>query len=280
MRIGFALLALALAGACMADTIKLRSGRVVSGTYLGGTSRQVRMEVSDRIETFNVADVASIEFDAGPGATQASAPAAPAAAPSPRLQQRRENVMRPSTPAQPVSTPAAAAAPALGVEIPAGTQIVVRMIDSVDSEKNQVGQTFQGSLDDPIMVGGRTVVPRGSDVTVKLIDDREAGKLTGRTELALDIVSMKVDGRVVDISTQAITRASESRTTRTAQMATGGAALGAIIGAIAGGGKGAAIGAVSGAGAGTAVQVMTGGPRVHIPSETRLSFTLDVPVKI
>ena len=63
-------------------------------------------------------------------------------------------------------------------------------------------------------------------------------------------------------------------------MATGGAALGAIIGAIAGGGKGAAIGAASGAGAGTAVQVVTGGQKVHIPSETRLTFTLDTPVKL
>ena len=116
--------------------------------------------------------------------------------------------------------------------------------------------------------------------TVKLVDDREAGKLTGRTELALDIVSVKIGGRVVDINTQAITRASESRTGKTATMATGGAALGAIIGAIAGGGKGAAIGAVSGAGAGTAVQVMTRGPKVQIPSETRLTFTLEAPVKI
>lgn len=286
MRIRYALLAVMLAGACMADTLTLRSGRVVNGSFLGGTSRQVRMEVGDRVETFNVGDVASIEFAAGatsfssptavaPAApATASAPAAAADAPRPRLQ-RSENVMRPST------APAAPAQTAAGTtEVPAGTEITVRMIDDVDSEKHTVGQTFRASLDEPIAVNGRTVAPTGADVTVKLVDDKESGKLTGRAELALDIVSLKVNGRVVDINTQAITRASESRGTRTAQMATGGAALGAIIGAIAGGGKGAAIGAVSGAGAGTAVQVVTKGQRVRIPSETRLTFVLDVPVKL
>ncbi len=280
MRIGHALLALALAGACFADTLTLHSGRVVNGTYLGGTSRQVRMEVGDRIETFDVSTVASIQFTGGTSATPASAPAAEAEAPRTRMRRDR-SVLRPETSA-PSTAPAAvpAASTASGVEIPAGTEIVIRMIDKVDSEVNTVGQTFAASVDEPVIVGGKTVVPRNADAIVKLVDDREAGKLTGRTELALDIVSIKVDGRMVDINTQAVTRASESRTGRTATMATGGAALGAIIGAIAGGGKGAAIGAVSGAGAGTAVQVMTRGPKVQIPSETRLTFTLEVPVKI
>jgi YmgG-like glycine-zipper protein len=143
-----------------------------------------------------------------------------------------------------------------------------------------VGQTFQASIDEPVLVDGRTVIPRGADVVVKLVDDKESGRLTGRAELALILSSVKVNGRVVDINTQAVTRASESRTGDTAKKAGGGAALGAIIGAIAGGGKGAAIGAAAGAGAGTAVQVVTGGQKVHIPSETRLTFTLDTPVKL
>lgn len=275
MRIVYSLLALALAGGLMADTLTLRSGRVVNGTYLGGTSRQVRMEVLDRIETFQVGDVTTLEFSSGAStAAPASAPATAVEPARPRLQ-RSENVLRPATSAAPV-----AAASTTGIEIPAGTEITVRMIDAVDSEKNTVGETFRASLDDPLVVAGKTVVARGADVMVKLVDDKESGKLTGRAELALDLVSVKVNGRVVDIQTQAITRASESRTGRTAQMATGGAALGAIIGAIAGGGKGAAIGAVSGAGAGTAVQVVTKGQKVQIPSETRLTFTLDVPVKM
>ena len=264
------LLALVLAGGAFADTLKLRTGRVVNGTYLGGTSRQIRMEVADRIETFDVGEVTSLEFAGAPAAA-----AEPADPPRPRLQ-RSDNVFRPA----PTAAPAPKASSAAGIELPAGTNFVVRMIDSVDSEKNSVGQTFQASVDEPVLVDGRTMIPRGADVVVKLVDDKESGRLTGRAELALILSSVKVDGRVVDINTQAVTRASESRTGDTAKKAGGGAALGAIIGAIAGGGKGAAIGAAAGAGAGTAVQVVTGGQKVHIPSETRLTFTLDTPVKL
>ena len=273
-----------LAVAGYADTLTLRSGRVVNGTYLGGSARQIRMEVADRIETFDVTDVASVSF--GAPATAAPAPAAPAravtastpavAAPAPAPAPQTSNVFRPD----PAPAPAAAPASTAGTEIPAGTDIVVRMIDAVDSEQNRVGQTFQASLDEPVMVNGATLIPRGADVVVKLVDDKESGKLTGRTELTLDLVSVKVNDKMVDVNTQTVTQSSSSRGAKTAKMATGGAALGAIIGAIAGGGKGAAIGAASGAGAGTAVGVVTRGQRVHIPSETRLTFRLDNALRI
>lgn len=272
MRLVGSLLALFLAGGAFADTLKLRTGRVVNGTYLGGTSRQVRMEVGDRIETFDIGEVASLEFAAAPAPAATAAPAET----RPRLK-RSENVFRPAPSAAPAPAVRASSA---GMELPAGTSLVVRMIDSVDSEKNSVGQTFQASMDEDVVVDGRTLIPRGADVVVKLVDDKESGRLTGRAELALILASVKVDGRVVDVNTQAVTRASGSQTADTAKKAGGGAALGAIIGAIAGGGKGAAIGAAAGAGAGTAVQVVTGGQRVHIPSETRLTFTLDTPVKL
>jgi hypothetical protein len=97
--------------------------------------------------------------------------------------------------------------------------------------------------------------------------------------LTLDIVSMRIDGRQVDIDTTAITQESGSRGAKSAKVIGGTAVLGAIIGGIAGGGKGAAIGAGAGAGAGTAVQVATKGQRVRVPSETRLTFTLQQPVR-
>jgi len=56
--------------------------------------------------------------------------------------------------------------------------------------------------------------------------------------------------------------------------------LGAIIGAIAGGGKGAAIGTIAGAGAGGAVQVLTHGQQIRIPSETTLDFRLEAPLTV
>jgi len=238
---------------------------MIQGTYLGGSARQVRVDLGDRIETLDVSDVSRIEFD-GP---------APAPPPEPLERRSERNVFRPDP--EPVAPPPAQRA---GGELPAGTSIVVRLIDGVDSEVNRVGQTFAASIDEPVMVNGETVIPRGADVVVKLVDSKESGKFTGKSELTLDLVSVKVDGRVVDLNTETVSRESSSRGQRTAKVAGGTAVVGAIIGAIAGGGKGAAIGAAAGGAAGAGAEVVTKGQRVKIPSETRLTFALDTPVRL
>ena len=90
-----------------------------------------------------------------------------------------------------------------------------------------------------------------------------------------------VNGRMVEINTQTVTRESEnSQGSTTAKRAAGVGAVGAIIGAIAGGGKGAAIGAAAGGAAGAGTGIITKGQKVKIPSETRLTFVLDSAVKI
>ena len=154
------------------------------------------------------------------------------------------------------------------------------MIDGVDSERNTVGQTFAASLDEPVMIDGETVIPRGSDVVVKLVDAAESGKFTGRTILTLDLVSVRVNGRMVDINTETVKEESSSRGARTAKVAGGTALLGTIIGAVAGGGKGAAIGLGSGAAVGAGAEILTKGQRVKIASETRLTFTLENDVRL
>src|ERR1039458_10267787 len=176
--------------------------------------------------------------------------------------------------------PAPASAATGTMELPAGTNLVVRMIDGVDSDTNSVGQTFAASIDEPVMVDGRPVIPRGADVAIKLVDSKESGKLTGRAELTLNLVSVKVNGRPVDINTQSVSRESGSRGQQTAKVVGGTAVVGTILGAIAGGGKGAAIGAVAGGAAGAGAEMVLKGQRVKVPSETRLTFVLDTPVKI
>jgi hypothetical protein len=261
MRLVYLGMALAVAGLGWADTVTLRSGPVIQGTYLGGTARQVRIDAGDQIQTVDVADIAKIEFSAP---AQAAAPPAPV----------RQQILRTEPAGDSVPPPAPSS-----VELPAGTNIVIRMIDGVDSQQNRVGQTFAASLDEPVMLNGNVVIPRGADAVVKLADSKESGKLTGKTELTLDLVSVKVNGRMVDINTQTVSRDSSSRGARTAKVAGGTAAVGALIGAIAGGGKGAAIGAGAGAAAGAGAEVVTNGQRVKIPSETRLTFVVDTPVR-
>jgi hypothetical protein len=267
--------AIAVVGIAAADTVTLKNGRVVNGNYLGGSPRQVRMDTGDRVETLEVADIVRIEFGSAEFAPAPPPPPPPVRYDTP-ARPERTGILRPDPPAYGND----AASNRNPVELPVGTSIVIRMIDSVDSEVNRVGQTFQASLDEPVILNGVTVIQRGADVIVKLVDEKQSGKLAGRAELTLDLVSIRVDGRMVDINTQSVSQASSSRTERTAKVAGGTAALGAIIGAIAGGGKGAAIGAGAGAAAGTGAQVATKGQRVKIPSETRLTFSLDTAVRI
>jgi len=122
---------------CSADTLTLRSGRVITGQYLGGDARHVRMAVGDRVDTFNVEDVGTLEFT---GASPAS-PAAQAADP----------------------------VPASGIQMPAGTPITVRMIESVDSNVAKLGHTFRASVDEPVLVNGQTAIPRGAEAIVQLV---------------------------------------------------------------------------------------------------------------
>lgn len=263
---------LLLTNSIMADTVFFRDGHSVSGSFVGGDARTIRVAVGDRVETIRVADVDRISFG---DPEQTYAP--------PVLRTPPEEPTYRSGPAPPPPPPPPARRDDFGdrAMIPSGTVLSIRMIDSVDSQRDYVGQTFQASLDEPVLdPGGRTLVPRGADVVVKLVDDVQSGKIEGRTVLTLDIVSLRVNGREVDVDTTAITEQSGSRTARSGKVIGGTAALGAIIGAIAGGGRGAAIGAGAGAGAGTVAQVATKGQRVRIPSETRLTFTLQQPVRL
>lgn len=270
---------LTLAGSGLADTVTLRSGRVIQGTYLGGSARQVRIDAGDQIQTLDVDDISRIEFTAPAAVQLPPAQPAPAARPAPPVQP-----VPPAAPAQgnvfrPADTPAPAPVQASSGELPAGTNLVIRMIDGIDSQTNSVGQTFAASIDEPVTIDGNTVIPRGADAVVKLVDSKESGKLTGRAELTLDLVSVKINGQPVDVNSQTVSRESAARGQRTAKVAGGAAAVGAIIGAIAGGGTGAAIGAAAGGAAGAGAEVVTKGQRVKIPSETRLTFVLDTPVR-
>ena len=323
-------LAFLLATAAYADIITLKSGRVINGTYLGGTAREVKVEIGDQVETFDVSQIAKIEFGSG-GASQAAAPAdrptlhraagnaPPADDDRPTLRRsntpsgnqptlrradnpdpaddarptlrradsdagapRQATIMRPGDSEATAATTAANVNAPVPTELPAGTNLVVRMIEAVDSEKATVGQTFRASLVDAVNFPGtgQVAFPRASDVVVKLVNSRESGKLTGKAELTLSLWSVKVGDRIVDVDTQTVTRASDSRGAKTGTMAGGGAIVGAVIGGLAGGGRGAAIGAAAGAGAGVGAEAATKGQKVKIPSETQLTFVLDNPVRI
>jgi len=197
-------------------------------------------------------------------ASSASSMAEPVAAAAPTAE-----APAPPPPPQPVT-----------VTVPANTIVTVRTIDSIDSKTNQAGQIFKASLDAPIVVDNRVIVPAGADAYVKLVDAKSAGRVTGRSELGLELASIIFQGKTYNVVSSDVKQSGTSRGKQSAERIGGGAALGALIGAVAGGGKGAAIGAAVGGGAGTGVQVFTKGQQVKIPSETRLDFTLQQPLDI
>src|SRR5580658_6534711 len=249
---------------CSADTLTLRSGSVVTGQYVGGDARHIRMAIGDHVDTFNVEDVGDLEFSGNaPPASQA---------PPPQNQGQPQGFAQQQQQAPPPM-------PVAGIQIPAGTPITVRMIDAVDSKVAHLGQTFRASVDEPVVINGQTVIPRGADALAKLVEDQQSGKFEGNPILTLALTDITINGQMIDTTTGDVTRASSSRGARTAKVVGGATALGAIIGALAGGGRGAAIGAASGAAVGGGAEVLTKGQQVKIPSETRLNFTLQQPIQ-
>lgn len=166
------------------------------------------------------------------------------------------------------------------VTIPSGTTLAVRLVDTIDSETSQQGQTFHATLDSPLAVDGEVVIPSGYDVEGHLVEVKSAGKFAGQSVVALQLDRISAGGKYYSLQTDQYRRQGSSRGKNTAAKVGAGAGIGAIIGAIAGGGKGAAIGAAAGGGLGGGVQAATKGQQIKLPSETVLNFTLQAPVTV
>jgi hypothetical protein len=248
------------AGAARADRLEMKDGRVIEGTYMGGSRVNVHFRVDGTTKIYKRTDVSAIllyeEGEAPPKAATAA-------------------TGTPATTSSGGTAKSATTTTTSGGTVPAGTRIAVRMIDGVDSDTKKAGDTFRASLEEDLTVDGNIVAPKGADVTGKLTEVKEAGRMTGRSELKLELTEIIVNGQTYPLTTGEYELAGASRGKDTAVKVGAGAAIGAVVGAIAGGGKGAAIGAGVGAGAGTAIQVLTRGEQVKVPSETMLEFTLE-----
>lgn len=164
-------------------------------------------------------------------------------------------------------------------EIPAGTVVSVRTIDPVDSEYDRQGKIYRASLSADLLVDGKVVARKDDSAQIRLHSLSQSGKISGNAEVTLELYSITVNGRSVPVQSGDVTQDSAGKGKKTARNAGIGAVAGGIIGAIAGGGKGAAIGAASGGALGTGASVLTKGPKVRIPSETLLRFTLSQDAK-
>lgn len=161
-----------------------------------------------------------------------------------------------------------------------GTQVTVRLIDPIDSEKNQAGDTFHATLNAALSSDGEEAVPAGVELTGHLVDVKSASKFAGKSVLVLQLDSISSGGKTYSLQTDQYRKEGSSRGKNTAEKVGGGAVLGGIIGALAGGGKGAGIGAAAGAGVGGGVQAASKSQQIKLPSETVLNFTLQAPITV
>jgi hypothetical protein len=230
-----------------ADRVRLRSGQSVDGNFMSADVKIVRMLLpSGQIAEFPLEDITAVEF-------------------SPRR-----------TPPQAAPDPARAPSP---ITVPSGTVLNVLLTQAIDVDATKAGMTFRALIDDPVMLGGKVVVPRNAAVVVQVAKVEQAGNFKGADKISLKANTLSFGGRKYDIVTAHIEQKGQGEGKKTTRKVAGGAGLGAAVGGIAGGGSGAAIGALAGAGAGAAVAA-SGTEHLKLPAETRLQFTLTAALTV
>ncbi len=279
LQIVLALVFLGLCAPAWSDQITLKDGREYSGKFIRGDANTIDFQILGRVESFKVSDVVRIVFkepeiqNPAVGRSMSTNPDASAA-------NRQGPPVERDLSSQPPTQSVAPQDNGQSTTFPAGSTISIRMEEQVDTDRNRVGDTFRASLDEPLTINGRTVVPRGADVKGRIAYAKESGRVSGQSQLILELTELTANGRTYPLLTSDYTEAGASRGKRTAATVGGVSALGAIVGAIAGGGKGAAIGAATGAAVGAGATVLTKGQTLHVPVETLLDFKLQRPLTI
>jgi hypothetical protein len=166
------------------------------------------------------------------------------------------------------------------ITVPAGTRILIRTGDSIDSSKQKAGYRFSASLETNLQADNVVVARRGTPVYGVLGSASSAGKMKGSSELGLELTEIVINGTSYPLLTSTYEIQGKGEGSNTTKKVVGGAGLGALIGGLAGGGKGAGIGALAGAGAGTAVAATKKSQQLSIPSESLLEFRLMQPVTL
>ncbi len=171
-------------------------------------------------------------------------------------------------------------APAPKITLPAGTRVRVILKEGIGTDVSSPGAEFPANLSSPVVVDGKTVLPKGTPAVVRVVDVRGPGRVKGRASLSLTLASVVHNGKPVPLETRTYVGVAKATKKRDAAIIAGAAGVGAAVGAIAGGGKGTATGAAIGGAGGTGAVLATRGNDLHYPPETPLSFVLAKPVEM
>ncbi len=229
--------ALVSAGFVMADTIELADGRLLEGDFVGSSNGIVMFDTGDGIEAFPEDQVVGLFFSSGVATAEAALGQAPQT-----------------------------------VTVPTGTRLVIRTSDTVDTSRHSAGHRFRGQLESALVVDGITVARRGSTVHGRIVESRQAGRLAGSSEMAMEFTDIMVDDQLFEMSTSGLQAQGANEAGRTV----GRTARAAAIGGLARGSSGARTGARVGAGA----ALLTSGSSINIPAGTLLETNLSAPLEL
>jgi hypothetical protein len=255
-----------------AAQLTLRDGTIVYGQFISGTSQNIIFQDDNGVRRrFDLNQIQGIRFDNVTTSLN-------------RNDSYRDNERRDTYYDQRTNNNTAYRENGgnAGTTLPPGTTISVRNDQDINSQNATEGRTFPASIQQDILdASGNVMIPRGSPAMLVVRRVNEGGTLSGGN-FVLDLESVRVNGRRYMVDTEDLEKGNQGigKNKRTAEYVGGGAVLGTLLGAIAGGGKGAAIGAIAGAAAGGGAQVLTKGHEIRVPAETVLNFRLEQPLRL
>ena len=232
------LLTLAVSSPLLADTIELADGTLLEGDFIGSSNGIIMFDTGDGIEAFPESEVVGIFFSEG------------------------------------VSTAEQLAAVVndASVTVPAGTRLVIRMTETIDSKQHAAGHRFRAQLEGALVVDGVTVAPRGTFLHGRVIQSQSSRRMTGSSEMAIEFTDIMLDDQLFPIRTAGLQAQGANEAGRTVGRTARAAALGGLIG----GSSGARTGAKVGVGA----SILTSGSSINIPRGTILETRLDAPLTV
>jgi hypothetical protein len=235
--IAIATIAAFTVGHALADTLELADGTLLEGDFVGSSNGIIMFNTGDNIEAFPESEVVGLFLGAGVATREAEVQQAPAT-----------------------------------ITVPSGTRLVIRTSEAIDSRRHQAGHRFRGQLESALVIDGVTAAGRGTMVHGRIVQARQAGRVAGSSEMAIEFTDIMVDDQLFEIRTSGL----KAQTGNEAGRTVGRTARAAAIGGLIGGSSGARTGAKVGVGA----SILTGGSSINIPAGTIVETNLSSPVNL
>jgi len=226
------------AGVATADSLELADGTILEGDFVGSSNGIIMFNTGDSIEAYPESQVVGIFLSEGVATAQSYA-----------------------------ASPDASA-----VTVPAGTRVVIRMVDSVDTKRHKAGHKFRGQLEGALVVNGVTAAPRGTILYGVVVSSKQSGRAVGSSSMAMEFTDIMINDQLFPIATQTLAAQSGNESGRTVGRTARAAAIGGLIG----GSSGAKTGAKVGVGA----SILTSGSSINVPAGSLLETTLRTPLRI